>query len=89
MHLSLDETDLQPLIETIVDAAVTRLAGEQRTLGDKLAFSEAEAAALLSVRPHVLRDARLRGELKGSRVGKSIRYERDELLRFLRRRRNV
>ena len=56
---------------------------------DKIAFTEPEAAAILSLRPHVLRDARLRGEISGSRVGKRILYERTELLRFLHQQRHV
>ena len=33
---------------------------------------------------HVLRDARLRGEVEAGRIGKRIVYSRDELLRFTR-----
>ena len=35
----------------------------------RLAFTEPEAAALLGVKPHVLRDCRRRGELQGAKVG--------------------
>jgi hypothetical protein len=89
MKLSFDDAVLRPLIEQVVTAAFTQFQADQSLLGDKLAFTEPEAAALLSLRPHVLRDARLRGEISGARVGKRILYDRDELLRFLHRRRQL
>lgn len=89
LNLSFSEADLRPLVEFVVSIALDRLETDRRRLGDKLAFSEPEAAALLGVRPHVLRDARLRGEIPASRVGRRIRYERDELLRYLRKQRPV
>lgn len=87
MKFSFDEAELRPLIEQVVSAALSKLQADESRLGGKIAFTESEAAAFLSIRPHVLRDARLRGEILGSRVGKRILYERDELLRFLRQQR--
>lgn len=89
MKLSFDEADLRPVIEKIVSATLLQLQAEDAKLGGKIAFTEPEAAAILSIRPHVLRDARLRGEISGSRVGKRILYEREELLRFLRQQRQL
>lgn len=83
-----DDSVLRPLIERVVGTVLDRLEAQREAIGERMAYSEAEAAALLGVQRHVLRDARLRGELSGSRVGKGIRYERDELLRFLRSRRD-
>jgi hypothetical protein len=85
----LDDAVLRPLVERAIAMVLDRLAEEQQSVGDKLAYSEADAAALLGVRRHVLRDARLRGEIAGCRVGKSIRYERQELIEYLRRRRGL
>jgi Helix-turn-helix domain len=85
VNISLSESDLQPLVEAVVALTLNKLGDERRQIGDKLAYSEPEAAALLSVRPHVLRDARLRGEIAGFKLGKGIRYAREELLRFLRK----
>jgi hypothetical protein len=48
-------------------------------------ISEPAAAALLRVQPHVLRDARKRGELHCTKIGKSVRYTRDQLDAYLRR----
>ncbi len=87
--ISFDDAVLRPLIERIVATVLDRLQGEQEVRRDKLAYTEAEAAALLGIERHVLRDARLRGELTGSRVGKRILYERQELLGYLRRQRGL
>ena len=89
MVISFDDALLRPLIERIVATVLDRLQGEQEVLRDKLAYTEAQAAALLGIERHVLRDARLRGELVGSRVGKRILYEREELLGYLRRQRGL
>lgn len=86
VNISLSENDLRPLVETVVTLALEKFKEEERQMGERLAFSESEAAALLSVQRHVLRDARLRGEIAGFKLGKGIRYARDELLRFLRER---
>ena len=66
---------------------VERLEEERDRLGERLAFREHEAAALLSVERHTLRDARLRGEVEASRLGRRIIYSRDQLLRLLERNR--
>ena len=89
MNVTFDQSDLRPLIELVVATTLERLEADRQKAGKRLAYSEPEAAALLGVRPHVLRDARLRGELAGSRVGKRILYEHGELLRFLQKRRNI
>ncbi|MEX1027074.1 MAG: helix-turn-helix domain-containing protein [Candidatus Paceibacterota bacterium] len=88
MHLNFDKSDLRPLIEQVVVEILAQLDVDRQQFS-KLAYTEPEAAALLNVRRHVLRDARLRGEISGSRVGKRILYERDELLRFLRQQRQL
>ena len=76
--------DLRPLVATIVAETLEQLAEADRKLPDgRLGFPESEASQRLGVAQHVLRDARLRGEIKGKRVGKRIMYSRDELMRFL------
>ncbi|MEX2140578.1 MAG: helix-turn-helix domain-containing protein [Pirellulales bacterium] len=84
-----DDAVLRPLIERVVGTVLDRLESQREAVGERIAYSEAEAASLLGVQRHVLRDARLRGELFGCRVGKRICYEREELLRFLRSRRDL
>lgn len=83
MNLSFDPRDLRPLVEQVVAEAVERLEAARAQVGDRLAYDEHEAAALIGVRRHVLRDARLRGEITASRIGKRVIYTRAELVRFL------
>jgi hypothetical protein len=79
-----DIADLKPLIDAAVRTTLAAIEADDAKLdGKRLGYTEAEAAALIGVRPHVLRDARLRGELVGRLVGKKIVYARTELLRFL------
>lgn len=51
----------------------------------RIGLTEAEAAAAIGVRNHVLRDCRLRGEIFGRKVGRGHVYSRDELFNFLNR----
>ena len=83
MQVSFDKAELQPIIETAVRATLAQVADENAQLGSRLAFSEAEAASLLGVKSHVLRDTRLRGEIQAKKVGKSFRYSRNQLVRFM------
>ena len=84
MNITLDHDDLRPLIQSIVDETLDHIdAAQSRLPISQLAYTEAEAAGLIGVAPHSLRDARLRGEIKASRLGKRILYQRSELLKFL------
>jgi hypothetical protein len=78
-----DIDDLRPVIAAVVGEVLERLNGHAGKLGDRLAFPEAEAAALCGLPKHVLRDARLRGEIRGKRCGKGVLITRAELLRYL------
>ena len=79
-----DLTDLQPLIAATVRATIAELDATDRKLPhDRLAYSEAEASALLGVERYVLRDARLRGAITARKLGKSFRYSRASLVRWL------
>ena len=84
MRFDIEPNDLAPLIQAIVDATLDRLDAAQNKLPiDRLAYAEPEAARLIGVAPHSLRDARLRGELNASRCGKRVVYQRNELLKYL------
>jgi hypothetical protein len=85
MKVIFEETDMRPLVERVVAETIERIESHREQLDGRLAFPEAEAASLLGVERHVLRDARLRGELQGARVGKRIVYSRQQLLSFLNR----
>jgi len=83
MRIEFELDDLKPVIEEAVRATLEQINHLQGSLGDRLAFTEPEAAALLGLPKHTLRDLRLAGHIKASRVGKRILYSREELLRLL------
>jgi hypothetical protein len=80
----LDRADLRPIVETCLAELLDRF-GPQ----DRLAFSEKEAAKLLGIESHVLRDARLRNEIVGARLGRGYSYTRRDLLEFMERRKQM
>lgn len=80
--------DLEPIIATAVNKALEAIEADSAKLGDRLAFSEPEGARMLGLKPHQLRDERLRGRIGASViVGKGVRYTRDDLLKYLARER--
>jgi hypothetical protein len=85
MQMQFDDDDLMPLIERVVTRVLDEREAIDAKLGKRMAYPEPEAAAMFGMKPHVLRDARLRGEVVGSRIGKRIFYSRDELLKLLAR----
>src|SRR5688572_22617128 len=84
---ALDNDILQKLeksFESIVSKAIAGLRDcDPSHAHNRLAFNEPEAATLLGVRQHVVRDARLRGEIESTRVGSRIAYTRHDLLAYL------
>ncbi len=85
LKIQFDENDLRPVVRLAVAEALDRMEEERAKLNGRLAFTEPEAAVLLGVKPHVLRDCRRRGELQGAKVGSRIVYTRADLLEFLER----
>jgi hypothetical protein len=83
MKMQFDDDDLTPLVERVVTRVLDQRQAADAKLGQRMAFTEPEAAAMFGMKPYVLRDARLRGEVSGSRIGKRIFYSRDELLKLL------
>ena len=74
----------KPLIEQAVEAAMLKIENARATAGDRLCYSEPEAASLLGLQPHQLRDERLRGKIKASSiVCRRIRYTRQDLMGYL------
>ena len=79
-----DIQDLAPVIREVVRATLDQMqANADRLPADRLAFSEAEAAGLLGLARHTLRDMRARGEICAKKCGKEFRYSRQVLLDFL------
>ncbi len=86
LQIQFDQDALRPLVHLAVAEALDKLEEERAKLSGRLAYTEPEAAVLLGVKPHVLRDCRRRGELQGAKVGSRIVYTRGDLLEFLERR---
>lgn len=79
--LQLDADELRPLVQAIVAETLAAL-GHQ---GDnRLAFFEPEAAAMVGMQPHQLRDLRLAGRIKASKGprGRAL-YTKADLLAYL------
>ena len=85
VQLTLDSEALTPLIREIVRETVTAIQDAQGAVPERrLAYSEEEAARLLGLQPHQLRDERRRGMITHTKiVGGRIRYVRDDLTRYL------
>jgi len=86
-RLELTPDDLRPLIRLVVEEIQSANEADRARVKGRLAYPEPEAAALLGVRPHVLRDARLRGEIEAATVGKRIVYTEEALKGYLQRNR--
>jgi len=84
MKINFDADDMRPLIAAVVQEVLAQRQADQSRLGDdRLTYTEPEAAALIGVAPHVLRDCRQRGEVRAVRIGKRFCYNRAEILRFI------
>lgn len=84
ISLQVDPKRLQPLIRQVVTETVVQLEADRAKLNDKLAYSEADAAPLLGLQCHQLRDALLAGKIGCSRIaGRRIRYPREDWLNYL------
>jgi Helix-turn-helix domain len=86
LSLHFDPQVLRPIIEAVVTATVAQLEADRRQLPEngRLAFSEEEAARMLGLESHQLRDERRRGRIGASSiVGRRIRYTRQDLLAYL------
>lgn len=88
VSLQFDSDTLRPLVAAVVAETLANVGAAEAVLpAGRLAFPEREAASLLGLQSHQLRDARLRGEITATKVGALIGYERTELLDYLARNR--
>jgi hypothetical protein len=84
VRLDLDPELLRPLVAEVVTQVLALLEADCTRLDEKLAYSEEEAARLLSLEPHVLRDERRRRRIAASQiVGRRGRYLREDLVVYL------
>ena len=87
MRFEFDIDTLRPVIQQVVAETVAQLEAKRSKFDGRIAYTEPEAAALLGVQPHVLRDLRRMGEIDASKIGKRIVYTRSDLLSHLERNR--
>ncbi|HEX3999722.1 MAG TPA: helix-turn-helix domain-containing protein [Pirellulales bacterium] len=79
-----DIGDLQPVITEAVRVAIAEIRDHEGRLPlERLGFCEVEASRLLGIKPHILGDARRRGEITARKIGKKYVYSRAALVRFL------
>jgi hypothetical protein len=90
LSLAIDPSGLDDLIRRVVEATVAQLeAAKAKLPEERLAFSEPEAARMLGLLPHQLRDERHRGAISASIVvGRRVRYRREDLVQYLMARRS-
>lgn len=89
-NIKVDADDLQPLIAAIVAETMKQMSQEQAKANGKgrFAYTEAEAAELLGLEQHVLRDERRRGRIQAScGPGRRILYTPQDLADYLAARR--
>ena len=80
MQISLDKTELKEIVKEVHAEMTDRFGDDGR-----LAFCEDEAAKLISVKKHVLRDERLKGRIKPGKSGRNWLYSRRMLLEYVER----
>jgi excisionase family DNA binding protein len=80
----LDESELRPLVKSVVAEVLMELEQLKKTHDGRLAYTEAEAANMLGLKQHQLRDIRRNGKIGHTRiVGKRIRYTLQDLMAYL------
>jgi hypothetical protein len=84
VKLIIEPDALRPLVQEVVAQVVAQLDQTRSKTGDRLAFAEGEAARLLGLAPHQLRDERLRGRIRASvGPGRRILYSLQDLTDYL------
>ena len=81
--MRLDDAEIRAVVALTVREVLDAIDDDRKRFNGRLGYTEPEAAALIGVAHHVLRDCRLRGEITAKMVGKRNIYSRDSLLRFL------
>ena len=88
--LSVPIEALRPLLKQIVNEVLAEMEASRAQTDGKLAYTEDEAARLLGLESHQLRDERRRGRIAASQiVGRRIRYTRQDLIDYLLARRTL
>ena len=82
MNITFPSDELERVFERVVARTLALLEQQRAELPEEI-MSEQEVARYLRVKPHVVRDERLRGRLHGSKVGRYMRYRRADVLAYL------
>lgn len=87
MQIAFGAEEMRPLVRQVVAEVMAELQQHPALADDsRLAYSEPEAADLLGVKSHVLRDERLRGRIDFTKiVGGRVRYTKAQLAEYLAR----
>lgn len=85
MNIQFDPDDLRPLVQQIVAETLAATNTDIHTDDGRLAWSEAEAAAMLGLETHVLREQRRKGRIVccNAKPGRRILYRREQIDAFL------
>ena len=84
--ISFDATELRPLVKLVLTEALAELDQLKTIHNGRMAYSEAEAANMLGLNQHQLRDLRLDGKISHTRiVGNRVRYQWQDLVAYLNR----
>ncbi|MBT6155800.1 MAG: helix-turn-helix domain-containing protein [Planctomycetaceae bacterium] len=78
MKVLIERDDLKPVVAEVVTEVMERFSND-----DRISYTEPEAAELIGVKRHVLRDERLKGRVRHGKVGNKIVYTRRQLLEFV------
>ena len=78
LKIELDPESLRPLIESVIAETLARV----QQSGDRLMYTESEAASLLGMARHQLRDRRLQGDIIGRQIGGRWYYKSATLRKF-------
>ena len=83
VRIQFDREDLRPLVQLAVAEALGHLEAERAKFNGRLAYPETEAAGMLGLAKHQLRDVRLRCEIEHTRIAGRVFYTREQLSDFL------
>lgn len=90
MQLTLSAEELRPLVQTVVEESLrqldsTRAAAQRGREDERLLVDVPTAAKMLSICSKTLWALTDSGQITPVRIGRSVRYDPDELREFIRR----
>jgi hypothetical protein len=87
LNLQLDPTSLEDFVRRVVEQTIAALDAQRAQLDSGLAYTEAQAAALIGQQPYQLRDERQKGLIEASSgPARKILSTRASLLAYLAKR---